>query len=286
MSTTYRSVTDSMVGRLILEDRSKRALNQNPFQIPQFRVVAWKPDGTLEQADCTMVSAQDIAGVTAEIIYSMQSGLVRNDGTLAGAVVGLGAVAGAPVFLGIPAGTLTTTPPTGPNVTVIRIGYAEPGNDSTVVTDLRLDIEAAADTGIDVDAVKELIAADKTQSVTSSDSVVIPQYRVVAWHTDGTVRRADSSISSLVQIAGITLASIVPSGSGQIAQEGKVKNALTSLMPAAGTPIFLSPSVPGGLSVLAPTSGIVVRVGYAEPSDGLTGPGVDLRLDMELINEG
>lgn len=111
--------------------------------------------------------------------------------------------------------------------------------------------------------------------------------KVVAWLNDGTIQLADANISTLSDFVGVT-AEIIPDGAfGTVIRAGACPGAVTGLGATIGAPVFLS-GTPGELTLTAPSgiSDTVVRMGRAEPADGVASPtATDLWLQPEVIAE-
>jgi hypothetical protein len=97
---SYLFLTQGALEQALLEERSYKGLNANPFEFPQFHVGAWKADGTMALADITNPTLMKLVGVSYAAIPTGQRGLFVRRGTLKNAIVGLGATAGATIYLG------------------------------------------------------------------------------------------------------------------------------------------------------------------------------------------
>lgn len=283
---TFKSLTPGAVSKMILEDRGKYVFNSNAFSFPQFFVASYKVDGSVELMDAANVAKQKFAGIAYSAIPSHTYGLVIETGTVPGAIENLSVNPGDTIYLDVVSGRLTPIAPSVSGVQVIRIGFAAPPNNITQPsTDLMIDVAfITASGGVDTNAVNALISADKIKNFFNGTVSPIPAYKAVAWYSDSSIVLADSTVSSLNQLAGVTTQTIPSASYGPVMRTDVVHGALTGLGAYPGQPIFLGT---GGDLVSSPVAGnaAVIRIGFAEPPAQTTGSAVDLRLDMEIISQ-
>jgi len=107
---------------------TKLVKNTTGGPIPQFSVVAWLDDGTVDFADANVMVLSDFAGITLETINDAQFGRVAKLGDVPGALASLGATPGDTVFMGETPGQMSLTEPPGLADTILSLGRAEPPN--------------------------------------------------------------------------------------------------------------------------------------------------------------
>lgn len=136
----FRTTTIAGVERLLLESRSEKVFNPNPFAIPAGRALCYI-DGGVALADPTDDSRVIMAGVTTAEIPSMTYGWIIKTGPVPNLADGLSPVQGDSIFLSEVAGNLTATPPEAVTSAIVRIGYVVPNESTGLPTDLYVDIE-------------------------------------------------------------------------------------------------------------------------------------------------
>jgi hypothetical protein len=120
--------------------------------------------------------------------------------------------------------------------------------------------------------------------VNKSGGLILP-FKAVAWKDDNSVALADADGIGLDDFAGVTQAGIANLGYGVIYKVGEVPGALVGKGAIAGQSVFLS-STPGELTLIAPPTGVIFRIGRAEPpSGGATGEATSLFIDPQVISE-
>jgi hypothetical protein len=139
----FRSVTKAGLDVRLGDEFGRQAKNQTGQPIAAFRVCAWEDDNSIVLASAVGANTSDIAGVTTAAIPNLQKGLVQRIGRVKNALAGLGAIAGQSIFLSETPGELTLIAPTVINSSIIRVGTAEPSDDSliTEAADLLLNID-------------------------------------------------------------------------------------------------------------------------------------------------
>jgi hypothetical protein len=107
---------------------------------------------------------------------------------------------------------------------------------------------------------------------------------VCAWTTGGTLEAGEADNISANTFAGVVYEDIANGSFGLVVRSGKLPGVLAGLSAVAGQPVFLS-ATPGQLTLTSPPDGdAVARIGYAEPTDHVTGLGTDLFIEFELIS--
>jgi hypothetical protein len=118
----------------------------------------------------------------------------------------------------------------------------------------------------------------------NSGSLILP-LKAVAWKDDNSIALADADGIGIDDFAGITQSGISNQGYGLIYKLGEVPNALVGKGAIAGQSVFLS-AIPGELTLVAPLTGTVLRIGRAEPpSGGGTGEATSLFIDPQIVSE-
>lgn len=95
--------------------------------IAAFNPVYISANDTVLKGQATTFAASKIIGFAPLAITAAASGLIQEDGVLAGALTG--ATAGDAYYLSATAGAITTTPPSGSGNYVVRVGYAKNATD-------------------------------------------------------------------------------------------------------------------------------------------------------------
>ena len=285
----YNTITSAALDAALLSDRSYNGYNGNAYLIPQFRVGAWAPDGSVTLADCTNPLLQKIVGVSNNPIPAHSRGLFVQSGVIPQAVAGLGAAAGQAVYLGVVAGTITITYPAGVGVTVIQIGTAEPDPMTGHITDLKLGAIGGSSGGGSGGVTPELVAAAIEASqggdyVNGEVSFTLPQFCAAYFGPGEQILAGDASDPSKIKVAGISTSSIPVATSGHIKWTGVIEGACAGLGAVAGDPIFLAATPGGLLTKTAPSPQYdTVIVGYAVPRSGTSGAATDLLLDIQRV---
>jgi hypothetical protein len=126
------------------------------------------------------------------------------------------------------------------------------------------------------------------RTAVNNTGVTILGGRVCAWLDNNTVGLASATATVTSDIAGVTTEDVPNGTEGYFQKTGRIAGVLAGLGAVAGQPVFLS-ETPGLLTLTAPTpyTSAVIRIGYAEPSDGVSTPGeaADLQLMIEAISE-
>lgn len=117
-----------------------------------------------------------------------------------------------------------------------------------------------------------------------SGSLILP-FKAVAWLDDNSVTLADADAIGIADFAGVTQDGIANLGYGKISKLGELPGALVGFGAIAGQPVFLS-STPGQLTLTAPLTGTIFRIGFAEPPSGsATGEATSLFISPQLISD-
>jgi len=125
-----------------------------------------------------------------------------------------------------------------------------------------------------------------TKVVFNNTGALILPFKAVAWEDNNSVSLADADGMGLDDFAGVTQDGIAHLGYGIIHKLGEVPNALLGKGAIAGQPVYLS-TTPGELTLVAPATGTVFRIGRAEPPSGAhTGEATSLFIDPQVISEG
>lgn len=128
--------------------------------------------------------------------------------------------------------------------------------------------------------------ASLTKIVYNATGSLILPFKAVAWEDNNSVALADADGIGVDDFAGITQDGIANLGYGIIHKLGEVPDALIGMNAVAGQPVYLSTS-PGELTLVAPETGTIFRVGRAEPPSGAhSGEATSLFIDPQLISEG
>lgn len=273
----YNFITQTALSRALLEARSVVGLNSNPFLFPQFRVAAFKADGTVGLADATNAAMQKIAGISAYTTPSGSLGYFVNDGILEGALSHLTAAAGDKIYLGLVSGTLVSSPPSGAGVAQISVGYAVRNPHTGLISDLRIEFVVSASTGGGS-------ATDPVLRCQNGSASPLQSGSAIAWNASNQVVLADPANFNSSDSLGILIESTLPSAYGDVRYSGIVPDVCTTLGAVAGNPVFLS-LTPGELTTNPSSNPLhsIVRMGYAVPKSGTTGPVTDLLLDVAII---
>ena len=129
----------------------------------------------------------------------------------------------------------------------------------------------------------ELMAITKLV-LNSTGSLILP-FKAVAWLDDNTITLADADVVGITDFAGVTVSSIANGAYGKILKMGELPNALAGLGAVAGQPVYLGVT-PGELTLTAPTTGAILRIGFAEPPSGsISGDATSLFVNPQLISE-
>ena len=274
---TYNYVTKAAMDKALLEDRSYRGLNSNAFLFPEFKVGAFKLDGSVGMADAANPDMQKLVGVTAYSILSGQSGIFVQRGILEGAISHLSVSSGDTIYLGGVAGSLASVPPSGPGVSQLVIGYASKNPTTGLVTDLRIELGGVASSGSGGGSVAQDISCE------NGSGTLLPNGTPVAWTDAGQIAVAHANGVARADSFGILMADTADLAFGPVRFSGIVPDVCSSLGAVAGKPVFLG--VSGGLTLTAPSNPAhsIVRMGYAIVKSGTTGAATDLLLDVEIL---
>jgi len=124
-----------------------------------------------------------------------------------------------------------------------------------------------------------------TKVVFNKSGALIMPFKAVAWVDDNSVVPADADGIGIADFAGVTQDGIAHLGYGKIHKLGEVPGALVGFGAVAGQPVYLG-DIPGQISLIAPTSGTIFRIGFAEPPGGAhTGEATSLFIDPQIIAE-
>lgn len=276
----YNYVTKAALDKALLEDRSYKGFNSNAFLFPQFKVGAFKTDGSVGMADASNPALQKLVGVAAYDILSGRSGLFVQRGIIEGAISHLSTLSGDTIYLGAVAGTLVSTPPTGLGVAQIVVGYASKNITTGLISDLRLDLGGVASVsggGGGSGSVSSSISCQNGSGITLVSGTP------VAWMDSGQIIEAHANGVTYADAFGILTETTIAGAYGPVLFSGIVPDICTPLLAVPGKPVFLG--VTGGLTLTAPSnsSHSIVRIGYAVAKSGVAGAATDLLLDVEIL---
>lgn len=166
-----------------------------------------------------------------------------------------------------------------PQNSLVTVDAQRYGDEGTGVIDIYL-------RGYEFFNLEEEEMASLTKVVYNATGSLILPFKAVAWEDNNSVALADADGIGVDDFAGITQDGIANLGYGIIHKLGEVPDALIGMGAVAGQPVYLS-TVPGELTLVAPTSGTIFRVGRAEPPSGAhSGEATSLFIDPQLIAEG
>ncbi len=133
--------------------------------------------------------------------------------------------------------------------------------------------------------IDEAEMASLTKVVFNKTGSLIFPFKAVAWKDDNSIALADADGIGVDDFAGITQSGISNLGYGLVYKVGEVPGALVGKGAVAGQSVYLS-TTPGELTLTAPLSGTVFRIGRAEPpSGGAEGEATSLFIDPQIISE-